>query len=92
MTKLTDNRRYLDALQDRVLVFDGAMGTNLQRQNLTPAQFGGERTFGCNDYLVLTYPTAVEIVHRSFPGSRRGRAGNLHLPRQPPDAGRIRPG
>ncbi len=66
MTKLTYNRRYLDALQDRVLVFDGAMGTNLQRQNLSPAQFGGERTFGCNDYLVLTYPTAVEFVHRSF--------------------------
>ena len=30
------------------------------------ADFGGERTNGCNDYLVLTYPQAVEKVHRSF--------------------------
>ena len=66
MTELTYNHRYLDALKQRILVFDGAMGTNLQRQNLTPADFGGERTFGCNDYLVLTYPLAVEKVHRSF--------------------------
>lgn len=60
------NRRYLEALDDRVLLFDGAMGTNLDRQNLTVEQFGGERTLGCNDYLVITYPNAVEKVHRSF--------------------------
>jgi 5-methyltetrahydrofolate--homocysteine methyltransferase len=66
MTETSFNRRYLDALQQRILIFDGAMGTNLQRQNLTPANFGGERTFGCNDYLVVTYPLAVEKVHRSF--------------------------
>ena len=60
------NRSYLDAMTHKVMVFDGAMGTNLQRQNLTAAQFGGEKTNGCNDYLVLTYPQAVEKVHRSF--------------------------
>jgi 5-methyltetrahydrofolate--homocysteine methyltransferase len=60
------NRKYLDALSKRVLVFDGAMGTNLQKQNLTAAQFGGERTAGCNDFLVISYPQAVEKVHRSF--------------------------
>jgi 5-methyltetrahydrofolate--homocysteine methyltransferase len=59
-------RSYLDALQQRVLVYDGAMGTSLQAQNLTPEQFGGEATNGCNDYLVLSYPQAVEKVHRSF--------------------------
>jgi len=48
------------------MVFDGAMGTNLQRQNLSASQFGGERTNGCNDYLVISYPAAVEKVHRSF--------------------------
>ena len=51
---------------NRVLVFDGAMGTNLQKLNLTAEHFGGERTNGCNDYLVITYPQAVEKVHRSF--------------------------
>ena len=60
------NRRYLDALAQRVLVFDGAMGTNLQKLNLTAEQFGGERTQGCNDYLVISYPQAVEQIHRSF--------------------------
>jgi 5-methyltetrahydrofolate--homocysteine methyltransferase len=64
--KAFTNRRYLDALDQRVLLFDGAMGTNLDRQGLTPEHFGGERTAGCNDYLVITYPQAVEKVHRSF--------------------------
>ncbi len=35
MTRTYTNRRYLDALQQRVLVFDGAMGTSLQAQKLT---------------------------------------------------------
>jgi 5-methyltetrahydrofolate--homocysteine methyltransferase len=60
------NRRYLDALKERVLIFDGAMGTNLQKMNLTAYEFGGERTVGCNDYLVLSYPLAPLTVHRSF--------------------------
>ena len=64
--RIYTNRRYLDALAQRVLVFDGAMGTSLQTQKLTAEQFGGERYNGCNDYLVISYPQAVEKVHRSF--------------------------
>ena len=60
------NRRYLDALERKVLVFDGAMGTSLQLQNLTAEHFGGEQYNGCNDFLVISYPEAVEKVHRSF--------------------------
>jgi 5-methyltetrahydrofolate--homocysteine methyltransferase len=66
------NRRYLNALTERVLVFDGAMGTSLQSfrlengQPLEAEQFGGEATLGCNDYLVITFPQAVERIHRSF--------------------------
>jgi 5-methyltetrahydrofolate--homocysteine methyltransferase len=60
------NRSYLDAMARKVMVFDGAMGTSLQKQNLTAEHFGGEQYCGCNDYLVLTYPQAVETVHRSF--------------------------
>jgi len=66
MDRTFTNRQYLDALQSKVMVFDGAMGTNLQAQNLTADHFGGEKTNGCNDYLVITYPQAVEKVHRSF--------------------------
>ena len=60
------NRRYLDAIDRGVVLFDGAMGTNLDRQHLTVEDFGGERTAGCNDYLVITKPSAIEKVHRSF--------------------------
>jgi 5-methyltetrahydrofolate--homocysteine methyltransferase len=60
------SRRYLDALASKVLVYDGAMGTSLQMQNLTAEHFGGERYNGCNDYLVVSCPQAVEAVHRSF--------------------------
>ena len=66
MEQTFTNRRYLDALNERVLVFDGAMGTSLQTQKLSAEHFGGEQFNGCNDYLVLSYPQAVEKVHRSF--------------------------
>ena len=66
MDRKYTNRRYLDALEKKVLVFDGAMGTSLQLQNLTAEHFGGEQYNGCNDYLVISYPEAVEKVHRSF--------------------------
>ncbi|HEY9907151.1 MAG TPA: methionine synthase [Thermosynechococcaceae cyanobacterium] len=49
-----------------VLVFDGAMGTNLQVQNLTAEDFGGAEYEGCNEYLIKTKPEAVAKVHRDF--------------------------
>ncbi|MBF2098657.1 MAG: methionine synthase [Gloeomargaritaceae cyanobacterium C42_A2020_066] len=49
-----------------VIIFDGAMGTNLQVQNLTAEDFGGSQYEGCNEYLVITRPAAVETVHRGF--------------------------
>jgi len=55
---------FLEALKEKVLIFDGAMGTNLQFLDLTPHDFGGKD--GCNEYLVITKPEAVRGVHRSF--------------------------
>ncbi|NES01483.1 MAG: methionine synthase [Okeania sp. SIO2F4] len=49
-----------------VIVFDGAMGTNLQVQELTAEDFGGAEYEGCNEYLVHTKPEAVAKVHRDF--------------------------
>lgn len=49
-----------------VIVFDGAMGTNLQVQELTADDFGGLEYEGCNEYLVMTKPEAVAKVHRDF--------------------------
>ncbi len=57
---------YLRALAQRVLVFDGATGTNLQLQELDADDFGGPQYEGCNEVLVLTCPEAVERLHRSF--------------------------
>jgi 5-methyltetrahydrofolate--homocysteine methyltransferase len=49
-----------------VLIFDGAMGTSIQRYPLTADDFGGERYNGCNDYLVITRPDVIEDIHASF--------------------------
>jgi 5-methyltetrahydrofolate--homocysteine methyltransferase len=49
-----------------VLVFDGAMGTNIQSQDLAVADFGGAEYEGCNEYLVVTKPEAIAKVHRDF--------------------------
>ncbi|XGV96707.1 MAG: methionine synthase [Leptolyngbya sp. BL-A-14] len=49
-----------------VIVFDGAMGTSLQTQNLTAEDFGGAEYEGCNEYLVFTKPEAVAKVHHDF--------------------------
>ncbi|MFB3854625.1 MAG: methionine synthase [Vicinamibacterales bacterium] len=60
------DRRYLDALAEKVVVFDGAMGTLVQQFNLTAEDFGGEKYAGCNDYLVLQKPEVIEKIHASY--------------------------
>ena len=57
---------YLRALSERVLVYDGAMGTNIQRHDPTPEDFGGKALEGCNDNLVLTRPDIIQSIHESF--------------------------
>ena len=57
---------YLQSLHDRVLIYDGAMGTSIDDFDLTPADYGGERTFGCRDYLVITRPDVIGQIHRNF--------------------------
>src|SRR5947209_18356314 len=57
---------FLAALAQRVLIFDGAMGTNIQRYQLTAEDYGGEATEGCNEYLVLTKPSVIEEIHTGF--------------------------
>ena len=59
-------RRLLDALAERVLVMDGATGTAMQAQNLTPEDFGGPELDGCNDYLCITRPDVVDRVHAGY--------------------------
>ena len=57
---------YLDALARGVLVYDGAMGTSIQRYHLSAQDYGGTSLEGCNDNLVLTRPDVIREIHESF--------------------------
>ncbi|HJR07385.1 MAG TPA: methionine synthase [Pyrinomonadaceae bacterium] len=57
---------FLQTLQERIVVFDGAMGTNLQVQNLTVDDYGGAQFEGCPEYLLISKPSAIERVHAGF--------------------------
>ncbi|MCA1631262.1 MAG: methionine synthase [Acidobacteria bacterium] len=57
---------FLTTLKERIVVFDGAMGTSLQSQNLTLDDFGGAQFEGCPEYLLVSKPSAVERVHAAF--------------------------
>ncbi len=65
-TREFTNRRYLDAIDDHIVLFDGAMGTSIQSYNLTAEDFGGDHLEGCNDYLSITRPDVIQEIHESF--------------------------
>ena len=60
----------IDALKsliaDRILIMDGAMGTQIQARNLGPEDFGGEEYEGCNEYLNITRPDIIADIHRAY--------------------------
>src|SRR6266849_6654283 len=58
--------QFLDSLAHRVLIYDGAMGTNIQRYQLSADDYGGLTTEGCNEYLLLTKPSVIEELHTGF--------------------------
>jgi 5-methyltetrahydrofolate--homocysteine methyltransferase len=55
---------FREALARRVLVFDGAMGTQIQGHQLKAAEFGGKE--GANDLLVLTRADLIESIHARY--------------------------
>lgn len=57
-------KSFIELARERVLVFDGAMGTSIQRFNLTVDDFHGHE--GCNEYLVISRPDIIEKIHASF--------------------------
>ena len=59
-------KSFFEILKEKVIVFDGAMGTNIHSQNLNAGDFGGEQYAGCNENLVVTNPRAIERVHEDF--------------------------
>lgn len=57
---------YLDFVDRRVVVFDGATGTWLQSQHLGADDFGGPDLEGCNEMLNLTRPDVVDKLHTAY--------------------------
>ncbi|XP_065191513.1 methionine synthase-like [Sycon ciliatum] len=61
------------ALKERIMIFDGAMGTMIQRHRLEEEDFRGEEFAdhpkslkGNNDFLVLTQPEIIKDIHRQY--------------------------
>jgi 5-methyltetrahydrofolate--homocysteine methyltransferase len=61
------------AARERILVLDGAMGTQIQDLGLGEDHFRGDRFVGCachqqgnNDLLILTQPQAIEDIHYAY--------------------------
>ncbi len=59
-------RDFLKLLQDKIIVFDGAMGTYLQSLELPIEEWGGPNFENCSENLLYTRPDAIEAVHNAF--------------------------
>jgi 5-methyltetrahydrofolate--homocysteine methyltransferase len=55
---------FLQTVKDRVVVYDGAMGTNIQVRNPSVDDFWGKE--GCNELLVLSRPDIIKDIHSEF--------------------------
>ncbi len=67
MPNRDDRRRaLLDALDARILVLDGAMGTMLQQRNPTIEDWGGPRFENCTENLLFTRPEWIRDIHREY--------------------------
>src|SRR3954452_14637985 len=57
---------FLDAVNERVVFYDGAFGTYIQALDLHADDFGGAELEGCNEHLVLTRPDVIAGMHDAF--------------------------
>jgi 5-methyltetrahydrofolate--homocysteine methyltransferase len=87
-----------NALESRILVLDGAMGTMIQRYKLTEADFRGARFAnhghdlkGDNDLLVLTRPDVIEQIHDAYFAAGADIVEDQHLQLHLDRPGRLRP-
>ncbi len=58
--------QFAELLEERILLFDGAMGTCIQDAELTAVDFGGEQYEGCNEYLSIVKPDLIEGIHSRY--------------------------
>lgn len=66
LAALVTRQSYLDAVDERIIVFDGAFGTFVQGLDLGPDDFGGPALEGCNEMLCLTRPDVIQSMHSAF--------------------------
>lgn len=62
---MTEKEPFLDALKNRILLFDGAMGTEIQKNDPKPEDFPNDQD-GFNDGLVITHPDWIKQIHRNY--------------------------
>jgi len=55
---------FLQTVRERVVIYDGAMGTNIQFRNPSVDDFWGNE--GCNEILVLSRPDIIKDIHAAF--------------------------
>jgi 5-methyltetrahydrofolate--homocysteine methyltransferase len=58
-------RFLLKEIEERIVLFDGAMGTEIQKLKPKPEDFPNNKD-GFNDGLVLSRPEWIENIHRSY--------------------------
>ena len=58
-------RFLLEEIEERIVLFDGAMGTEIQKLKPKPEDFPNNKD-GFNDGLVLSRPEWIENIHRSY--------------------------
>ena len=63
--ELNQKELFLDAMKNRILLFDGAMGTEIQKYDPKPEDFPNNQD-GFNDGLVLTHPEWIKQIHRNY--------------------------
>jgi 5-methyltetrahydrofolate--homocysteine methyltransferase len=57
---------FLKTVKERVVVYDGAMGTNIQTRNPTLDDYWGKEN--CSEVLVLSRPDMIRDIHADFLG------------------------
>ena len=62
---MTNKESLLEALEKKILLFDGAMGTEIQKFNPKPEDFPNGKD-GFNDGLILTRPEWIKKIHTSY--------------------------
>ena len=55
---------FLQTVRERVVIYDGAMGTSIQVRPTTPDDFWGRE--GCNEVLALSRPDLIRDIHAGF--------------------------